>query len=54
LSLAFLRNSILSGAEKTVSKIKLCFFKIHSSLLSAARIAAFKTNSLLFQSPNSS
>ena len=47
-------KSILSSAESTVSKIKLVPSLIHFSLNSWEYLAAFKTESIEFQSPKTS
>lgn len=52
--LALYMKSILSSAESTVSKIKLVPSLIHFSLYSWEYLAAFKTESIEFQSPKNS
>ena len=47
-------KSILSSAESTVSKIKRVPSLIHFSLNSREYLAAFKTESIEFQSPKTS
>ena len=53
-SFALRTNANLSGAESTVSKIRLCFSFRQRSRHSAAYRAAFMTASCEFQSPNRS